>query len=257
MVDTAQTKAKKIITFANLLQNKKQNKDKKDLKLEVKDIIYYYYNYYSYKKSNCQDLYPEKRLNKKQNSKEKEFSRDSREDKSIPYYLFIGYIGKLSNTGLKVLYINRSNKDLYLDLGTTNYIILNPKLFIKGSLKPHYYNIETAGGDIVIALGIGKIQIWLWRKKKRSIEIIFQNILYLPEGNINLILKDRLEKITKAYIIRQNRTIRLIDRDMVISYYNKIDYIQILKIICGPDKLDSGYISYTFYASNLGGDPTK
>ena len=74
MVNTAQTEAKKTAAFANLLQDKKQNKDKKDLKPEIKNTIYYYYNYHSYKKSNCWDLYLEKRLNKKQNSKEKEFS---------------------------------------------------------------------------------------------------------------------------------------------------------------------------------------
>ena len=159
MVNTAQTEIRKTAAFANSLQDKKQNKDKKDLKLEIKDIIYYHYNCHSYKKSDCWDLYPEKRLNKKQNSKEKEFSRDSGGDKSIPRYLFIGYMGKLSDTGSKALYANRSSKDLYLDLGITNHIMSNPKLFIEGSLKPYRCSIKTIGGDIVVASGIGKIRI--------------------------------------------------------------------------------------------------
>ena len=33
--------------------------------------------------------------------------------------------------------------------------------------------------------------------------------------------------------------------------------MRILKIMRGPDKPDSGYISYTSYASNLGKDPIK
>ena len=149
------------------------------------------------------------------------------------------------------------SKDLYLDSGITNYIILNPKLFIEGSLKPHCYSIETAGGDIIVALGIGKVRMWLWRKEKRPMEIILWNILYLPEGNINLISEDRLKEITRAYITRQDRTIRLFDRDIVIGYYDKIDHIRILKIMRGLDKPDSGYISYASYISSLGEDPAK
>ena len=33
--------------------------------------------------------------------------------------------------------------------------------------------------------------------------------------------------------------------------------MRILKVMRGPDKPDSGYISYASCASNLGGDPTK
>ena len=80
-----------------------------------------------------------------------------------------------------------NNTNFILDSGSSQHIVYNKELFIKGSLEEKTTLLQWGNNNVLKSKAIGKIALIT-----NNYKLILQNCLYVPKFSVNLISVNKL-----------------------------------------------------------------